>query len=183
MPQPPRGAAPALMLPAPPNRDLSPAASVWHMRAALNVAALGCPGLAPAYNRLLAAQKRSFAEAYRALKREYPNPAAFDSAMTRLYNYFSQPAPQQGFCAVASRTLAEATAVAPARFGPFASAALIRLDQPFADFYAAYADYRSDLARWQAGEREAPRLAYPAAVFMASDEVIGGGASAQVATR
>lgn len=184
MPKPPLGAAANLTIPmqlpeggyATPNRPTSPAAAVWHLRVALNVAALGCRDsqtILPGYNALLGAQKRGFADAHKAIARDYGDAASFDTAMTRLYNYFAQPPAQNRFCASAEAVLAEAATVPAAGFADFAARTLPQLDRPFTEFYAAYDRYRSDLAAWQAGAQPA-RLAYDNATFVASDEVAGG---------
>lgn len=186
MPKPPLGAAANLTIPgqlaeggyATPNRVTSPAAAVWHVRVALNVAALGCrdsQAILPGYNALLGAQRRVLADAHKAVAREYADAALFDTAMTRLYNYFAQPPAQPGFCASAEAVLAEAATVPADSFAAFAAQALPRLDQPFVDFYAAYDRYRTELAAWQGGAAT-PRIAYESASLAASDETTGGGA-------
>jgi hypothetical protein len=183
MPIPPLGAASNLTIPArlsegsyaTPNRQVSATAAVWHVRVALNVAALGCrnsPTILPGYNKLLAAQRKPFADAHNAVAREYADSASFDTAMTRLYNYFAQPPVQPSFCATAEAVLTEAAALPADAFPQFAAQALPRLDRPFTEFYAAYDRYRSDLAVWQAGSQQ-PRLNYDPAVFAASEQVTG----------
>jgi hypothetical protein len=186
MPMPPRGAAPNLRIPprladgsyATPNRGLSPAATLWHLRAALNVAALACDDAAGTvsaeYNRLLAAQRKPLAAAHRALAAEYGDVDAFDGAMTRLYNYYAQPAVQPGFCAASRSALAEVAAVPPDGLADFAAEALTRIDRAFTDFYAGYDRYRADLALWQASRGMQPRLAYDSRIFLADDRVAGG---------
>lgn len=196
MPVPPRGAAPGQTIPqrlangsyATPNRNLSPAASVWHLRSALNVAALACDdpqgGVSALYNRMLTVQKRPLADAHRALKRDYPKGEAFDLAMTRLYNYFSQPPAHQGFCAASRNALTQAVAVAPEAFDGFAVEALASIERPFVEFYAAYDRYRADLAAWQSGEPSPPRLASAAGPLLAGDERVTGDVSGtSLATR
>ena len=186
MPQPPRGAAPNQRVPerladgnyATPNRALTPAATLWHLRAGLNVAALGCDDsertVSAAYERLLARNRRTLADAYRDLSAEHRDTAAFETAMTQLYNYYAQPPAQPGFCAAARAVLAEAEALPVEGLAMLAPDALARIDRPFTDFYAAYDRYRTDLAAWHAGSRVAPRLAYDPAVLMADQSVTGG---------
>lgn len=132
--------------PAPPqvspiNRNLSPAATVWHLRVALNVAALACRGPAEAtiiagYNALLRGRATELAATQKALSDEYRSRGgdwqdAYDDAMTRLYNFFSQAQARDAFCEAASRTLAELPAVAPDAMTGFAVAQLPLLDAPF----------------------------------------------------
>lgn len=164
MPKPPRGAAARLAIPAPlpdgsfatPNRNLSGAASIWHLRSGLNVAALQC-GTASSdqYNAMLRVHKTALATAFKALESEYRSGGGdwqdrFDDTMTRLYNYFAQPPAQRGFCEAAMPVLAEAATIAPDAFEGFARTAIARIDQPFADFWGEYHRYRVDLAAWQA---------------------------------
>jgi hypothetical protein len=163
-PIPPNKAAPNLTIPAKladggyatPNRGLSTDAQVWHLRVALNVAALTCvdptQAFANDYNRLLAARKKRFDAAYKGLSKQYGSLDSLDVAMTRLYNYFAQPPAQTGFCPVARDTLTQVNAVPEDGLASFALQAVPRLDQPFLDFYAAYDQYRADLARWQAAQ-------------------------------
>jgi len=194
MPRPPLGAAPNLTLPArladgsyaTPNRDLSEPATIWHVRAALNVAVLTCaqdPALAARYNRLLELHRAPLARAHAALAAEYRG-RDFDAAMTRVYNYFAQPTPQPAFCPAASALLAEAVVVQPADLPAFARTALARLDAPFVDFYRAYDAYRADLASWRGGmPTTAPRIAYDGGDFLRDDAVYGGERGSMLATR
>ncbi|MES2754845.1 MAG: hypothetical protein V4659_09290 [Pseudomonadota bacterium] len=125
-----------------PNRLASPAAAVWHLRAGLNVAALSCRGsdeaaLVAGYNALLATHRAEFAAAYRALTSEYGNAAAFDGAMTALYNYYALPPAQPGLCTTALALLAEAASIPPGSLAAFTPGALARLDQPYVALFAA----------------------------------------------
>ena len=138
--------APAVALAPPPvsaiNRDLSPAATLWHLRVALNVAALACRGGAELqiiadYNALLRAQTVPLAAAQTALAAEYKRRGgdwqdAQDDAMTRLYNFFSQAQARDAFCAAASDVLARTRTLAEPDVGGFAQASLLVLDAPFA---------------------------------------------------
>lgn len=184
-PRPPDGAAARLTTPArlsdgsyaTPNRAVSPAGTVWHLRAAYNVAALNCPDptLAATYNRLLTTQRAALATAHRTLAAEH-GPTTFDAAMTRLYNYFAQPPVLARFCAVAGPSLVQASALPAGAIDAFAADALAAIDAPFTDFYSRYDSYRAELAAWQAGGTPvAPRLAYDRAAFVGSALVTGGG--------
>lgn len=184
-PLPPDGAAAGLTIPAKladgsyatPNRSVSAAGAIWHLRAAFNVAALSCPdtALAPAYNKLLSTQRQALAAAHRALTAEHGGVASFDPAMTRLYNYFAQPPVLARFCAQAAPLLHQAAALAPGSIESFAGTALAAIDQPFGEFYARYDAYRTDFAAWQAGTLAVPRLDYDRTVFTANAAVTGGG--------
>lgn len=169
MPEPPDGADTDMTIPArladgsyaTPNRALSDAAAIWHVRAALNVAALGCTGadqsvMIDRYNAMLKTQKAPLAKAQTALISQYAasapdhkGQAAYDDAMTRLYNYFAQPTIKAGFCAAAGAVLAQSTTVEPAGLTSFATGAVATLDAPFVDFYRRYDAYRVALAGWR----------------------------------
>jgi len=164
MPKPPRGAAARLAIPAPlpdgsfatPNRNLSGAASIWHLRSGLNVAApQSGTASSDQYNGMLRVHKIALATAFKTLEGEYRSGGGdwqdrFDDTMTRLYNYFAQPPAQRAFCDAAIPVLEEAATVAPDAFENFARTAITRIDQPFADFWGEYHRYRVDLAAWQA---------------------------------
>lgn len=170
-PMAPAGAAPNQTIPAhdaqgrfaTPNRDLSRDEASWHVRAALNVAALGCrdaaePETVAAYNRLLRQQRESLAAADAGVKSIYRarNGAGWedvhDRQMTRVYNFFAQPTAHDGFCSAAREVLARAETVTQAQFADFAAEALPRLEAPFTDFYRAYETYRVTFAAWQRGD-------------------------------
>lgn len=132
-----------------PNRDLSPAAAVWHLRGALNFAALGCRGASEGaiiggYNAMLAAQKPVLAAAERNLLVEYRATAgtewrdAYDDAMTRLYNYYAFAPARAALCDTAVRVLTDAQTVSSADFPAFATARLPDLDRSFTDVFRAY---------------------------------------------
>lgn len=160
-PVPPNGALPNLTLPESDgeggfktaNSGIAPDEAVWHVRSALNVAALACDdrAIVANYNALLKRQKSAFAAAHKAESRRLGSAAAMDTHMTRLYNYFAQPPVQRDFCAAARSVATEAQSVTDAGFQSFATSAIERLDRPFQDFYRAYRDYRNDLAAWRAG--------------------------------
>ena len=170
-PAPPAGAAPNQMIPArdaqgryvTPNHDLSRDEASWHVRAALNVAALGCRDAAEletvaAYNRLLRTQRDSLAAADAGVKSLYRArhgagwEDVHDRQMTRVYNFFAQPTAHDGFCAAAREVLARAETVVPAQFADFAAEALPLVEAPFTDFYRSYEAYRVAYAAWQRGD-------------------------------
>jgi hypothetical protein len=191
MPTPPEGAAPNLVLPprdaagwATPNRGLSPAAAAWHLRAALNVAALGCRDAQEAetiahYNALLATKRTVLAEADAAVRTDYRArfaagwQDAHDDAMTRLYNFFALPPVQAAFCTEARVVLAEAVLASPDAFVASAPFALARLEAPFTAFYDRYAGYRLALAEWRAGATPSvPRLEVTASILSGGTGVL-----------
>ncbi len=123
------------------NRDLSPAATLWHFRVALNVAALACRGpsehvIVASYNSLLATQRSSLTAAQTTLSAEYKARGgdwqdSYDDSMTRLYNFFSQAQARERFCAAAEQVLAEAQAMPAGTIGALAEKKLAMLDAPF----------------------------------------------------
>lgn len=143
-----------------PNRNLSGDGAVWHLRAALNVAALACRGpdeatIIAGYNALLASQKATLNAAQARLTAEYKARFGakgadwqdrYDDQMTRLYNFFSQAQARDAFCNAAVATLADGATVAPADLPAFASGRLAVLEKPFTDFYAAYDAWRAERA-------------------------------------
>lgn len=138
--------APVVVAEAPPaptpiNAGLSAAATLWHLRAGLNVAALACRGPDEAtviarYNALLAHHGAELKAAEAAYAAEYQAGGGdwrdrYDDQMTRLYNFFGQARGREGFCQAAGATLAELDAV-PDQPLPAAAERLASLDRPFA---------------------------------------------------
>lgn len=150
-----------------PNRELSPEETTWHLRVALNVAALGCRGpeertTVAAYNGLLTTGRAQLAAAAIGMERRYQVKfgakwrAAHDDAMTRLYNFFAQTGGQAEFCTEARTVLAEVQAVGPETLPAYASTALPRLEAPFLAFYARFDAYAEEYAAWRG--RHQPRV-------------------------
>lgn len=170
----PIGASPGMAIPSPladgsyptPNRNLSPAAATWHLRVALNVAALACRGpsgdaITARYNAALRAHAANLARAEAALAAEYRSSGGdwrdrYDDAMTALYNFFALAPARADFCATADRVLDEMATVAPDALPRFAVAQMAAVDRPFTDFYRAYDAWRT--------QRPAATLAMAAAV-------------------
>ena len=159
-----------------PNQHLSPAATVWHVRSALNVAALACRGgdeaaLIATYNVMLKQQAAPFAKANKAVQAEERQGGGdwqtrHDVAMTKLYNFFAQPFAQAGFCTVAGEALRQAATLPPADLERFSMSTLVALEEPFLDAFAASDGYRQQLAAWDGrygtGRDAGPQLAYAA---------------------
>jgi hypothetical protein len=122
---------------------LSSAETVWHMRAALNVAALACRGVDGAdtvrlYNAMLHDAATPLAAAAAGTEQAYRERFAAawqdaeDGAMTRLYNGFAAQNGHDAFCATAHTVLRGVASVEPSDFANFAAAALAQLEAPFA---------------------------------------------------
>jgi len=145
-----------------PNRDLSGDGALWHLRAALNVAALACRGpdesaIVAGYNGFLMQQRTALAAAQARLTAEYAAGGGdwqdrYDDQMTRLYNFFSQSFGREAFCNAAAATLADSGGIAAADLPGFAAGRLAVLEKPFTDVYAAY-------DRWRAERAAASRMA------------------------
>jgi hypothetical protein len=165
-PLPPSGAARGLTLPSPDsdghfatiNSHISDQEAAWHLRAALNVAALSCrnAGITSNYHQLLKSRKAMFTASYASETSRFRSAgsAALDQHMTRLYNFFAQPPAQLAFCQAAETEAEQAVSVSPAQFPAYAAKALDRLEAPVLAFYLAYDRYRHDLAAWKAGPRK-----------------------------
>ncbi|RXD03466.1 hypothetical protein EQZ23_14070 [Sphingomonas sp. UV9] len=161
----PKGASPTIVIPVAladgtyptPNRNLTTSAKVWHLRAALNVAALACRGsqeltIVAGYNALLSAQKPVLAKAEATYASEYKAGGGdwqdrYDDSMTRLYNFFSQSPARDGFCAAAGTVLAQSTGLTAEALPAFAAQNLPLLERPFTDFYRAVDAWRGRTVR------------------------------------
>ncbi len=131
-----------------PNLNNTDPAAVWHLRNALNVAALGCDleggGIVDAYNAWIKTHAAVIDRYYQALLREWQEPGwidwqrVYDDDQTRIYNFYAQPAMRSGFCAAARDEVARVGQVSENDLPTFAHAALSRLDRPFVDFYRAF---------------------------------------------
>lgn len=135
-----------------PNINNTDAAAVWHLRNALNVAALGCDhaggGIVVSYNAWLTTHAAVLDRYLQTYLHEWQAPGwgdwqrVYDDNQTRIYNFYSQPAMRLAFCVVARGEMAQVGQVADADLPTFARAALLRLDQPFVAFYAAFDTWR-----------------------------------------
>ena len=157
----PPGATPGMRIPAllpdgnyaTPNRALTSAATIWHLRSALNVAALACRGpdeglIVTRYNTMLTTRRIALAAAEKRYSAEYQAQGGdwrdrYDDAMTRLYNFFSITPVRKGFCAAADAVLADISSAPVDDFETGAAARLDRLDAPFIAFFRAYDAWRA----------------------------------------
>ena len=154
------------------NRDIGPLETVWHVRAALNVAALSCTGptyarIVDDYNgfikrnasRLRSANSAIIAKYRREIGRGYKN--AHDRHQTSLYNYWSFSPLRRQFCDQAVQVSQRASQVGSSELNNFGAQALADLEKPFTDFYLAYEKYERDLDAWR--RQYAPEQARDAA--------------------
>lgn len=118
-----------------PNAGLSAAGTLWHLRGALNVAALKCGGDTPdRYNAALKVHRRAFARAQARLQREYRRGGGdwqdrFDDRQTQLYNHVAHPRGERAFCAAARPILVEIATVDRDDLPRFAARSLATLDR------------------------------------------------------
>lgn len=163
-----------------PNRHLSVDETTWHVRAALNMAALACRDvneqeIVARYNLMLARERGPLAAAVAGMAAQYRarygarGQQQHDKAMTELYNFFALANAHETFCPVALDMLREGSEIDPAEFPAFAAYALPKLEAPFLQAFAAYDDYRSSLAEWQS--RHGSRVVIAAS---SSQPVAGG---------
>ncbi len=186
MPLPPGGAALTTVIPPigadgvrmTPNRGLSFQEQIWHLRAALNVAALNCRGIVwdeitTNYNRYLTLHKTQLAKTTKAVDQEYvkryPGQNGLrvrDTKMTDLYNYFAMPPVKQEFCNAALTKSREIVALPVADLPTYSVTALANLDTIYLRFYDAFLKYQQDLAEWNLkyAPRPAPTVVAPATV-------------------
>lgn len=154
-PAPPQAASRAV---APINRGLSDAESLWHVRSALNVAALSCRGpnranVVPAYNRLLRHHKAPLASAYAATEAKFRARHGgawakhYDTHATRLYNFFAMPTAQASFCRTSTSVLASANGMTAGALVAYAPSALAQLEAPFMSRGPAVVARRAPRAR------------------------------------
>jgi len=122
--------------------DISPLETLWHVRVALNVAALGCRDAdeattVSAYNMLIKRETAALAAANAAVDSRYKAQYgakwqdARERDMTKLYNFFAQPTAQAEFCATAKDVLAQIGTVDSGALMAFAKTELPVLEAPF----------------------------------------------------
>ncbi|HEY0269686.1 MAG TPA: SPOR domain-containing protein [Sphingomonas sp.] len=145
------------------NHGIDPLQAMWHVRAALNVAAIGCRGadngaaLATAYNGMLTHHRALLATANKSVEANFRArfgasawQKAHDAYMTRLYNFFATPAAKPGFCAAAAPLATQAAATPPGQFATFTASALPQLEAPFIEVFRQVDGYHEAVAAWDA---------------------------------
>ncbi|MEC3911977.1 hypothetical protein U5A82_16305 [Sphingobium sp. CR2-8] len=141
------------------NRGVTSNTALWHIRMALNVAALNCDKYGSTartqYNQILAVHKVMLNSANAAVDRNYSvaygssGMASRERLNTVVYNFFALPPVIKNFCPVAVTVGAKILAMPSSQLLETAPALLAELEKPFQEFYAAYADYLRRLAEWQ----------------------------------
>lgn len=180
-PYPPLSASPNLVLPplgangmyANVNTGNTPSQNTWNFRSAYNVAALNClqpkhAQIVVNYRAFLLKHAAGLGAANRGVDADFRKRfgAGYvrqrEAHMTRIYNFYAFPPTVQNFCDAVLAISNEANAITPAQLSAFAASAMPRLDGVFENFYRSYAQYRTDLAAWDARYGQ-PRL-QPASV-------------------
>ena len=142
------------------NRDLGPMETVWHVRAALNVAALSCTGpqyerLVGDYNAFLAKNEKYLRNANNAIINKFRREQGtdfrqiHDRHQTNLYNFWSFSPLRRPFCDQAVLISQRAIVTPTEEMESFGAQALVELEKPFADFYTAYEEYEKALDAWR----------------------------------
>ncbi len=142
------------------NRDLGPMETLWHVRAALNVAALSCTGpqyarIVSDYNAFIGNNKRFLRNANNAIISKFRREQgggykqAHDRHQTSLYNYWSFSPLRRPFCDQAVQVSQRAIITKTEEMETFGAQALMELEKPFTDFYLAYEEYERDLDAWR----------------------------------
>ena len=166
-PVPPDNAAEGMSLPTQdedgayltPNRKVTSNTALWHVRMALNVAALNCEKFGPAarnqYNQILTVHRAVLTEANAAGDRNYKvaygrsGVGSREQLNTVVYNFFALPPVVKHFCPVAVNVGAKILTMPSSQLLAYAPEALKELEKPYQEFYAAYAEYLRRLAEWQ----------------------------------
>jgi hypothetical protein len=154
-----------------PNFEMTDAAAVWHLRGALNVAALGCDqaggGIVDGYNAWLRLHREGLDTYVKRYLQEWEKTGwgdwrdAYENNQTRLYNFYSQSPIRVAFCAAARAEIVNVGTVPDADLPKYARAALVRLDKPFIDFFTAIDAWR---------DYYAPKVSAPRFVATIPDE-------------
>lgn len=151
------------------NTNMSGDRAFWQLKIGLNVAAIGCRGieeatLVSAYNNIIKAHAKVIKSTEKTVitqlgKENGTNGiAARDRLSTQLFNYFAQPPAQRAFCARANEIAQLVSSTPTAQVVAAAPAHLATLDQPFLDFYEAYAKYQLEAAAWDARYAPPPAI-------------------------
>lgn len=123
------------------NRGLGTGETLWHLRSALNVAALSCRQksenqIASNYNRILRLHRAALADAYAEEQTQYRQrygngwQGRQDRHLTSLYNYFANPVAMRPFCAAALDISRQMLTWTPAQVRDYARPALAQLERP-----------------------------------------------------
>lgn len=142
------------------NRNLGPLETLWHVRGALNVAALSCTDpqysrIIDDYNLFLSNNEKYLRNANNAIISKYRREhgkdyrQAHDRHQTNMYNFWSFSPLRRPFCDQAVQVSQRAIVTTKEDLETFGAQALLELEKPFNDFYLAYEEYEKALDAWR----------------------------------
>ncbi|HEV7340607.1 MAG TPA: hypothetical protein VGN68_03155 [Sphingopyxis sp.] len=151
------------------NSNVTGDRAFWQLKIGLNVAAIGCRGLeettlVSAYNNIIKAHGKVIRSTEKNVitqlgkETKTNGTAARDKLSTQLFNYFAQPPAQRAFCTRANEIAQMVSSTPTAQVVEQAPAHLARLDEPFHEFYEAYAKYQYDVVAWDAKYAPPPAI-------------------------
>lgn len=144
------------------NYGIATSQAVWNLRSGYNVAALNCieaeyTPILEGYKRFLKVYDKHLDKASKEIDRSFRSQhtgraaiVARETYQTQVYNFFSLPPVDAGFCKAAMELTVDLQTVDASQFEAFAYIGLAKLEAPFKEFFDAYEQYRADLAAWQA---------------------------------
>lgn len=144
------------------NSGISTPQAVWNLRSAYNVAALTCveaqyAPILDGYKRFLKVYAKSLNAANKEIDKSFRTAhtgtaatRARETYQTQVYNFFSLPPVDSGFCQAAMEVSTELQTVDPSQFETYAFTGLAKMEAPFKAFFDVYEQYKADLAAWQA---------------------------------
>lgn len=144
------------------NSGISTSQAVWNLRSAYNVAALNCieveyTPILDGYKRFLTVYAKALDTANKDIDKSFRTQhvgreaiKARETYQTQVYNFFSLPPVDSGFCQAAMDLTTELQTVDSSQFEAYAFSGLAKMEAPFKAFFTVYEQYRADLAAWQA---------------------------------
>jgi len=123
------------------NRGIGPGETIWHMRSALNVAALSCRDksqnqIATNYNQMLQRHRAILANAYTEEQAQFRTKYGSDwqrrqdRHATSVYNFFANPIAARQFCEAAMVISARVNDLDATQFKEYSRTALAQLERP-----------------------------------------------------
>lgn len=155
------------------NYGISTSQAVWNLRSAYNVAALTCieaeyAPILDGYKRFLKVYAKPLDKANKEIDSSFRTQhvgraatVARESYQTQVYNFFSLPPVDSGFCKAAMDVSTELLTVDATQFEAYSFTGLAKLEAPFKEFFLAYEQYKADLAAWQAKYAGGPIIVRP----------------------
>lgn len=143
------------------NSGISTSQAVWNLRSAYNVAALNCieaqyAPILEGYKRFLTvyakplnAANKEIDKSFRTVHTGVEAIKARETYQTQVYNFFSLPPVDSGFCQAAMELTTELQTVDATQFEAYSFMGLAKMEAPFKAFFEVYEKYLADLAAWQ----------------------------------